>query len=598
VPETQCIGSLQGLQEALQRGCLSSWDSLMTADPTATFFQSPSWCVEWYRCYDALYQPLVMTVTSGEQLVGVVPLALERSTRRLTFASDEMSDYRDVVAMPGYRQLVVAGLLRLCRAGNFPTPLQLGPMQPESETLHIALAFSGSLSGLRILARSHSCWRWWFTDNAAVNGLTSKKSVRQPLSHYRRQGAVRLERIETIASWEDIREEFFDQHALRQIYTGRPVSFNDERKRAFYTALLQKHPSAMHVTALRVGERILAMHYGYTWRDVLYWGAPAFDITEVKHSPGQVLLALVFQHAAATGLRGVDLTLGIEDYKKRFSNEHVELPTLEIYARARQYYARRLRDEAASIVKALVVRWRGPQAWDQARDVLDSIGGGGRGVWSLAAGAARRAKSAVTTKSRRLIFMAMPVDVRQVTPHLLAGENVECRNNRVTDLLKWEHGDRKTASRIAVTVRRVPESLRSGHTLHTLLLNDRLVGWGWSYLPRERVLLLDTKTSFDVEANAVWLYDFYLVPMGRHRQEHQAALLARIVEERVVQGAERAYIVSTGGDVLLRRAIEQVGFHLVRVDKLVRVLRRERRTIKCYAGTDRPGGVPVGQRAS
>ncbi len=554
----------------------------MRADPTATFFQSPGWCMEWYRCYDAVFKPLVVAVTSGELLLGVVPLAVERSTRRLTFASDEMSDYRDVVAVPAYRGLVVAELLRVCRQGNFPPPLHLGPMQPESDTLDIALRLSGSLTGPRMIVRSHPSWRWRFTDSAAVKGLTGKKSVRQPLSHYRRQGPVALERIETSEAWEAIKQEFFDQHSLRQMYTNRPVSFSDARKKAFYSALLRKHSSSIHVTALRVGGRMLAMHYGYTWKDVLYWGAPAFDITEAKHSPGQVLLALVFQSAAANGMRGVDLTLGIEEYKKRFSNEHVELPTLEIYARARGYYSRRLRDEAVSIAKSAVVKWRGPQAWERVKDIFGFSGRGRHGLWEVGASAARRAKDALATETKRLIFVAMPDDLREVVPRLMAGERYEWRSDRITDLLKWDHDDRRTARRIAMTVKRVPESLRSGHMLHTLLLNDHLVGWGWSYLPREPVALRDTKTSFEVEPNSVWLYDFHLLPPSREHPLHQAALLARIVKERLGKGAARAYIVCAHTDALLRGAIEQAGFRLVRIDKLTRVLGRERGVIRPY----------------
>jgi len=115
-----------------------------------------------------------------------------------------------------------------------------------------------------------------------------------------------------------------------------------------------------------------------------------------------------------------------------------------------------------------------------------------------------------------------------------------------------------------------------------LLLNDQLVGWGWSYLPREPVALLDTKTSFAVELNSVWLYDFSLTRKSRHRQPHHAALLARIVRERVAKGAERAYIVCAEKDPLGRGAIEEAGFRLVRIDKLTRVLGRERRTSRQY----------------
>jgi hypothetical protein len=260
----------------------------------------------------------------------------------------------------------------------------------------------------------------------------------------------------------------------------------------------------------------------------------------------------------------------------------VELPTLEIYASARRYYARRLRDEAVSIAKASLVKWRGAQALERLRHLFGSIPRQGPGLRVLGATAARRAKGAIVTRSKQLIFVALPEDVVDLTARVAAGDSYECRSDRVVDLLKWEHDDRRTATRIARTVKRLPELWRNGHMLHTVLVNDQLVGWGWSYLPRGRVTLLDTKSSFEVEPNSVWLYDFSIVPRRHHRRPHYAALLARIVRERVAKGAERAYIVCTGKDRPGRATIEQAGFTLVRIDQLRRVLGRERATSRQY----------------
>lgn len=571
--QTHCITSLLGLEEARRRGPLVSWEALMSADPTATFFQSPGWCMEWYRSYDDLFRPLVVIVTLGDVLVGMIPLAVERSTGRLTFASDHMSDYRDVVAIPEYRETVIVELLRIYSSGNFPNPFRLGPMQPESETLGVLLSSSGRSARVRTIVRSHPCWRWSFSESAAAKRPMSKESVRRHLSHYKRQGQIGLERIETDEAWDSIKQEFFDQHSLRQLYTKRPMTFNDPRRRAFYDALFRKAHSSVHVSALKVAERVLAVHYGYTWRDVLYWGAPAFDIREDRHSPGQVLLALLIQGAAVSGLRGVDMTIGTEEFKKRFSNSYVDLPTAEIYSRAWQYYVRRLRDAVVVLAKIAIARFWGPQAWEQAYTTVMDRGRrfNDLGVVAGSARLARRGARAIGERARELIFIATPGDVRENAPTLFANERCSFHKDRIVDLLKWEGHARETANEIRVTLRKAPESLRKGHALHTVLVNDRLVGWGWSYWPKEPTLLTETGTVLEFEPNSVSLHDFYIIPEYRGKRFLQV-LLTQILSERFAEGATLAYIGCRESNVALRKAVEGAGFRLVIINEVVRLL--------------------------
>jgi CelD/BcsL family acetyltransferase involved in cellulose biosynthesis/GNAT superfamily N-acetyltransferase len=553
----------------------------MDEDPVSTFFQSPVWCMEWYRSYQDKFRPLVMIAARGESLVGIVPLAVEITTGRLAFAGDNMSDYRDVAAAPGYREGVIAELIRLHRSGQYPNFLRIGPTQPESETLQIVRALCRKGTGARAIARFHPCWRLWFSPDGSTKKLTSKESVRRHISYYKRQGAVALERIRTKEAWDAVKQEFFDQHSLRQLQASRPVSFDDPRKREFHDALLQRGGDSIRVSALRVGGRLLAAHYGYVWKGVLYWGAPAFDVREEKHSPGQILLALLLQEAEASGLRGVDFTLGTEEFKKRFGNSCVDLPSVEIYSGARRYFARRLRDRVVSGAKSATIKVAGAPNWEKSVEGGKAAAAKARRAYELGLGdslsrLARRGLSALGDDRRGLIFIATPADVRQVAPSLVGNETSSFHTDEVGDLLRWEGGSRSTASEIETTVKGVADSLRKGHTLHTVLVNDRLAGWGWSYWPQEPAFITETQTTLAFEPGSVSLYGFYVLPEFRGRKLYQA-LLSRILNDRFAEGAERAYIMCLETNVASRKAIERAGFRLVSVHRFSRVLWKKRR---------------------
>ncbi|HEX8163313.1 MAG TPA: GNAT family N-acetyltransferase [Pyrinomonadaceae bacterium] len=576
--EAQQLTELSQIEAARGGGALAAWENLLSADPTGTLFQGPIWCLEWYRAYNERYQPRMLVVTCGGALAGLVPLAVERATGELVFASGIMSDYRDVLALPQHKQMVVEHLLRFYRAGNFPTPLRLGPMLPESNTVALARAACKRVPGANVIPRTHPGWRWWPTDNSAAE-FVKKKSVRQAIKHYQRQGEVRLERVESAAAWHEFKHEFFDQHSLRQMYAGRPVSFTDGMKQAFYESLIINNPADVHAVTLSVGGRIVAAHYGPVRDGVLYWGAPAFDIRETQRSPGLVLLAMIIQDAQRLGLRGIDLTIGVEEYKKRFSNSHVELPTVEIYGR-RQYYAQVLRDRSVAGSKLLVAKLRGPEAWDGIKARLDERVEQARRLPELGARESlarltRRVANAVGERARWLTLIAAPSDLLPAEPVLGEGEVCSFNEDELRDLLRWQGASQETGREISARVRRAPDELRKGRTLHTVLVNGRLAGWGWSYWPQGPERIDVTQTELEFAPRSVSLYDFYTIPEYRGRRLYQA-LLTHILRTRFAEGAERAYIMVRDTNVASRKAIERVGFRPALVDEVVRVLGRTR----------------------
>ncbi len=564
--QTLYITNLPDLEESRRAGLLVSWEELMSADPTSTFYQGPAWCMEWYRSYGDRFRPLILLVTCDQALVGIVPLAVEKSTGRLTFATDNMADYRDVVALPAHRKAVVAETLRIYKSGSFPNMFRLGPTQPESETVRLVRELTVRKSGLRAIARTHPCQRFWFGEPTAAMKIAAKESVRRRVNYYKRQGPVSLQRIADGDSWDTIKNAFFDQHSLRQLAVGRPVSFNETRKRVFYDALIKHHPESVHVTVLRAAGKFIAGHYGYVWRGVLYWGASAFDIREEKYSPGQVLIALLLQNASAGGISGVDFTLGTEDFKQRFGNDCVSLPTVEIYARYRQYFIRRLRDRVVTGAKIVLAKRTGAQKWRHVTQLGEHLGREAQLLREsgLKVGLARLAQKGLAgfaRKNKDLIFTATPEQVRPGKLALAPSETCSFRTNEINDLLKCEGASRETERAIAAAVKGVSALYQSGRTLHTLLLNDRLAGWGWSDRCAENAPMTKLKGAPESSPEAIMISGVYVLPEYRRRQLEQA-LLSHLLKEKFDGGARRAYVLCDETNAALRGVIERAGFRL------------------------------------
>ena len=599
---TEELTSLRQIEESRQFGLLASWEDLLDADPAATLFQGPSWTLQWYRVYQERYEPRVLILTYGGSLVGLIPLAVERSNRTLVFASSNMADYRDVIALPQHKRMLIEKLVRMYHNGRFNrSTLWLGPTLPESQTATIAGEVCKGIRGIYAIPRSHPGWRWW-PDGSDAAGFLKKKSVRQAMKHYQRQGGPKLERIETLEEWHRFKHEFFDQHSLRQIYVGRPVSFNDSLKQEFYEALISDHPDQVHVVSLRVAGRIVAAHYGPLRDGVLYWGAPSFDIRDARHSPGLVLMALIMHDAERLGIRGIDLTIGVEEYKRRFSNCRVDLPSVELHSGHLGYYKQVVRDRFVAGAKMVVAKYRGQESWDPTKAHLERLTASAERVGELGVKESmtrfvRRCLKSVGERATWLTLIATPEDLQPVEPRLAPSERCTYNANELRDLLRWEGPPSDTAREIRVRVRNAPEELRKGRTLHTVLVNGKLACWGWSYWPQGPEMIDVIEAELDFAPMSVSLYDFYTIPAFRKRRIYQA-LLTHILRSRFDEGAERAYIMVRDTNVASRKAIEHVGFRLVEVDEITRVLGKQRTLRRTEMKTDQlvPRGGELGTK--
>ena len=279
-----------------------------------------------------------MVVSSGGRLTGVVPLAAEKTSGRLTFAGDHIADYKDVVTCPEFRERLLITLLRYIRSAGAGHTFHFGSTYSDSASPALLAKVAGKC-GVRTILHINSGWRWW--PGEQTEDPLKKKSVRYPINYFKRQGELCAQHIRTLEEWDDFKEEFYRQHTLRQIYGGRPVAFDSPERRAFFDALVRT-PYA-HVTALRLNRDLIAGHVGFVYKKVLYWGAPAFDIRYNQYSPNLVLLILTMKNAEAWDLLGIDLTVGKGDLKERFSTSRADVPFVEIYPRLRAYYWRALR---------------------------------------------------------------------------------------------------------------------------------------------------------------------------------------------------------------------------------------------------------------
>jgi CelD/BcsL family acetyltransferase involved in cellulose biosynthesis/GNAT superfamily N-acetyltransferase len=564
---------LAEVEEVFHHGVLNQWADLMELDPWSTPFQGPQWAMSWYRNYNT-FDPLIIALTHDLQLAGIVPLAIEKATGRLAFCGDLMADYKDVVALPGCRRRVLSEFLNVFRSEFKRGIFSFGSTLPESDSVALLTTLAKG-AGVRFIMRQFYGWRWLAGESK--EDPAKKKSVRYPLNYYRRNGELEGRLVTRREDWDALKDEFYNQHSLRQLYGGRPVSFDSPQKRAFYDDLFGQ--PCGHFTVLEFNGRLIAAHFGCLWHRVLLWGAPSFDIREKQYSPNLVVLVLGMQNREAWGFpEGVDLTVGGGEMKQRFSTRRVNLPWVDLFGSARDYYPTKLRKFFASKGRQITNSIR-QDSWEtQLKPSAEKLAYKlGRAREMGFVGSLKRITKASTgligERGRGLLFTLTLENLRETEPVLNPGEICSFHENEFRDLLRWRGDSLEISGLIYEKARSIPEFVKKERTLHTVLINGSLAGWGISYLPNEPAELSESGGAIvEFQPRSVSLYDFYTLPEFRGRRIYKA-LLAHILRLRFGQGSKYAYIGVDAKNVPSRKAIESVGFRLATVNTFYRFLK-------------------------
>ena len=537
-----CITSLTALEDALGRRPLCQWERLLNNDTMASFYQGPVWTLPWYRAYASTFDPLVLVLERGDQLLGVVPLSVERKSGRLAFAGDVMADYRDVIAVPEYREELIRALLRLCHDRGDAGWFRIGPTLPESNTAEIVMRICRS-EHLHAIQRKHFGWRWLLENAKEQPDPLKKKTVRYSLNHFRRIGAVAAQVIRSRDEWNRLSNEFFEQHSLRQLYGNRPISFDDPQKRQFFRDMFDTPLS--HVTVFTVAGRVVAGHYGYRWKNVLYWAAPWFDFREQQYSPGLLLVLSTMKQAEEWGLEAFDLTEGDGYLKERFSTNCVPLSIVELYSRPSHYLRRRARDHAVRTIRRVLRAFGSESVWPAWTSAMVE---GSHILRTAVRMRPRRAFRYIAAAVRasgpvRMIALRAPDAGTLSQNPLPPGHDI--RTNEIADLLKGAH-DPFVLSQVSRAARKLSKA--RGSDFHTMLRYGKLVAWGCSRM------INDSGGGFsdlNIAPHAAVLHDFEAEP---GEEAALTTLLTHVVTQWRRSGAPQIWLIGTNMDRATRLA--------------------------------------------
>jgi len=447
-------------------GHQAAWVGLSQACPWSSVFQLPPFVEAWYHTYLAIEEPVIVT---GEDqvggLTGLLLLARHRQTGALAPAGTHHAEYQSWLALPGDDGAFIAIALAALSAQGLGQRLTFAYLTPGTPPPPAAVTHR---HGVFTLDRRFRRGLVALRPGPARRSSLRKKSNRSRLRRLERLGPVTLRQLTsveelaralpTIAAWCDLR-----QGALNASTPFR----SDPLKAEFYLRMMAA-PGLLHATILQAGDHPIACHIGPINGREVALGLIAHSPLHAEHSPGKLLLLLLFEQLAEQGFDRFDLTPGGDAYKDRFATDSDDVLRLDCFMDAG--LSRRARASRAA---------RG------------ALGGLSRAI-GVPPGAVRDVLARVTEATQRLTARGGPSRMARGwgrSPEILlyrreAGPPGPTRMapefgaNRIGDLVAYQRPDPSWPS-VSDFLRDASRRLESGQVAHTLVVAGRLVACGW-----------------------------------------------------------------------------------------------------------------------
>lgn len=290
----------------------AEWLALWRRSPSATPFQSPMWLLPWWRAFGSDELSTIVARDASGALSALLPLYIVRDGDDSLgmFLGTGNSDYLDSVGNGD------AGALLAELAGCDCALWDLQELRPASPLLTAPLP-----EGMHDQILDDDRCPILSIEGAGdeLQNLISTH-FRKKIRYYRR-ALARIAPVTTESATPETFDELLDAlyvlHAARWQQRGLPGVLDDDVVQRFHREAARDllNEGALRMHAIRLGERIVAVFYGFAHAGTVYYYLSGYDPELERLSIGTLIVAHAIEEAVREGAATFDFLRGAEEYK-------------------------------------------------------------------------------------------------------------------------------------------------------------------------------------------------------------------------------------------------------------------------------------------
>ena len=269
----------------------------------------PGDLAEYARCVDIPQRILVLL--QGERCVGMACCQLEDTTlgkvpcRVYSAFGQGFFDYSKLCYSDGFGAELIRELLADARAQRADIVFLADTLVDDPSLL------DGGFLRSKPTALFDSS-----KEEKGYHPLLSKKSVKRHVNKCKRTFEYGVEHFTGAGIETALVTEMGKLHIETRRFHGDPSAFEQQGAGDRYLA---SSPQRV-LTRISVNNETLAFHYGMVFGGTMIWHTPVVNIKYLDYSPLEVLLYETVSYCEQNGYGVLDLGIGDEPYKERFSN--------------------------------------------------------------------------------------------------------------------------------------------------------------------------------------------------------------------------------------------------------------------------------------
>lgn len=515
----------------------TQWRELAAKCPWATALQSPEFACTWYECYGEVYRPLVLArFGAGAEMDGLLAVAVERASGRLTLAGAHQAEYQTWLALPGEQSFIVECLAKLRELG-FPS-LSFTYLPPGTPLDWLNKGWSEA-STLRAVPRPLLT-----VDNIeAVQESLAKKKNRRRLEKLQESGPLSFLQLRTPQELDAYYDDIIDFYDFRMGAVNGTCPFReDPRKRPFYEALMEK--GLLHVTVMKIGENLVASHIGLRNKREVVLGIVGHSPFQAIHSPGKLHILQLGMMLHDEGFMNLDLTPGGDAYKEDRATRYDEAHEVKVFLDKRALARHRSSLRVQAIEKKLAGTLRlNKQGLSRLRSLV-------RNPLRELASLMSSARKWISSSEETRFYRAEASVAGSVDPGI--------QRDSLRDLLGYESGEKESRSKREFLSDGL-YAIEAGVHVYSLVRNGVLVNCAWVANSASKGFPSEIVLSHEYPPKSAIIYDFYAKPSAS-RQGDDSGLLRKIVNDASAEGTEAVFLAISAGDRATRQAAEAAGF--------------------------------------
>lgn len=303
-------------EEAFEDSFLSEWENLANTSPTASVFTHPEICKIWVDTYLPLQdiRPLIVKVQTKNGNIAILPLVIWRRNWKNAFlkviAPLGHSDYdyheplfKNAPTEAEYSEFWDKLILELRKINTDKISIEGIRQKPSDSWKQNEICPKLSLSGINS------------EEDLLYRLKTSLRGdIRRQIRHLEELGELTLQNYTSFEAAASTFSEFMTEHSARWPNAYKAPHFHENLlKHGLPTGLVD-------FSALCTGDRAVAWHLGFKFRDRYYYYMPAGHREFAKLSPTKIHLFKLISRAGAEGVDIFEHLRGDETYKQGWSD--------------------------------------------------------------------------------------------------------------------------------------------------------------------------------------------------------------------------------------------------------------------------------------